>query len=89
MYPNRDLFSTYKIVAISKVFIGNNTSYKVVDVGTVKIRMFNCVVKILSGVRNVSDLKNFFLNALDAKGYKYTCEGRVYKISIENLIEMI
>ena len=56
------------------VLMGNNASSKVAGIGTVRIRMFDGVVRTLGDVRHVPDLKRnlISLRNLDAKGYKYT-----------------
>ena len=50
--------------------------------------MFDGVVCTLSDVRHVPDLKRnlISLSTLDAKGYKYTSEGGVLKISKGTLV---
>ena len=90
MCPNRDLFSTYEPVSQGVVLMGNNASCKVAGIGTVKIKMFDGVVRTLSDVRHIPDLKRnlISLSTLDAKGYKYTGEGGVLKISKGALVSM-
>ena len=70
--------------------MGNNVSCKVVGIGTVRIRIFDGVVRTLGDVRHVPDLKRNLksLSPLDAKGYKYAYEGRVLKISKGTLVMM-
>ena len=83
MTPNQDWFSTYEPVHKGAILMGNNASCKVAGIGTVRIKMFNGVVRTLGDVRHVPDLKrnSISLSTLDAKGYKYTSEGGVLKIS--------
>ena len=63
--------------------MGNNASCEVEDIGTVRIKMFDGVVRTLGDVKHVLDLKRnlISLNTFDAKGYKYIGEGGVLKIS--------
>ena len=70
--------------------MGNNVSCKVASVGTIKIRMFDGVVKTLGNVRYVPNLKRNFisLRTLDSKGYRYTGEGGVLKISKSSPVVM-
>ncbi|KAF3634914.1 putative vacuolar-processing enzyme-like [Capsicum annuum] len=51
------------------------------DIGTIRINMFNGVVRTLGDVRYVPDLKRHLisLSTLDSNGYKYTGEGGVLK----------
>ncbi|KAG8489449.1 hypothetical protein CXB51_017818 [Gossypium anomalum] len=77
MSPNRDWFTTYETVSESVVLMGNNTSCKIAGVRTIKVKMFDGVVKTLSNVRHVPELKRNFisLSTLDSKGYRYTAES--------------
>ena len=90
MTPNRDWFSTYEPMHKGAVLLGNNASCKVAGIGTVRIKMFNGVVRTLGDVRYVPDLKRnlISLSTLDAKWYKYTGEGGVLKISKGALVMM-
>ncbi|KAG8496701.1 hypothetical protein CXB51_007821 [Gossypium anomalum] len=90
MSPNRDWFTTYEIVPEGVVLMGNNASCKIAGVGTIKVKMFDGVVRILSDVRHVSELKRnlISLSTLDSKGYRYTAESGVLKISKGSLVVM-
>ena len=70
--------------------MGNNAPCKIVGIGTVRIKMFDGVVRTLSDVRHVPDLKRnlISLNTLDVKRYKYTGEDGVVKISKGALVMM-
>ncbi|KAG8491630.1 hypothetical protein CXB51_014990 [Gossypium anomalum] len=72
MSPNRDWFITYETVSKGVVLMGNNASCKIADVGTIKVKMFDGVVRTLSDVRHVPELKKnlISLSTLDSKGYK-------------------
>ncbi|KAG8498673.1 hypothetical protein CXB51_004985 [Gossypium anomalum] len=48
MSPNRDWFTTYETVSEGVVLMGNNTSCKIAGVGTIKVKMFDGVVRTLS-----------------------------------------
>ena len=90
MTTSRGWFSTYKSVHKGAVLMGNNASCKVEGIGTVRIRMFDGVVRTLGDVRHVLDLKRnlISLSTLDIKGYKYTSESGVLKISNGALVVM-
>ena len=90
MTPNQDWSSTYESMHKGVVLMGNNGSSKVAGIGTVRIRMFDRVVRTLGDVRHVPNLKRnlISLSTLDAKGYKYTGEGGVLKISKGALVVM-
>ncbi|KAG8500899.1 hypothetical protein CXB51_002904 [Gossypium anomalum] len=56
MSPNRDWFTTYEIVFEGVVLIGNNASCKITGVRTIKVKMFDGVVRTLSDVRHGSTI---------------------------------
>ncbi|KAG8471931.1 hypothetical protein CXB51_036977 [Gossypium anomalum] len=76
MSPNRDWFTTYETVSEGVVLMGNNASCKIAGVGTIKVKMFDGVVRILNDVRHVPELKRnlISLSTLDTKRYRYTVE---------------
>ncbi|KAH0714096.1 hypothetical protein KY284_007001 [Solanum tuberosum] len=84
MCPNKDLFATYESVGDGVVLMGNNASCKVFGKGTIQIRMYDGVVRTLTDVRYVPDLKKnlISLGTLESPGCKYTGEGGVMKISL-------
>ncbi|KAG8492439.1 hypothetical protein CXB51_009727 [Gossypium anomalum] len=90
MSPNRDWFTTYETVSEGVVLMGNNTSCKIAGVGTIKVKMFDGVVRTLSDVRYVPELKRnlISLSTLDSKRYRYTAESGVLKISKGSLVVM-
>ncbi|KAG8472814.1 hypothetical protein CXB51_034622 [Gossypium anomalum] len=90
MSPNRDWFTTYETVSEGVVLIGNNASCEIAGVGTIKVKMFDGVVRTLSDIRYVPELKiNLIsLSTLDSKGYRYTAESGVLKISKGSLVVM-
>ena len=73
MFPNKDWFFDYQSIDKDFVFLGNNLSFKVLGVGTVRIKMFDGVVRTLTNVRHVPDLKTSLisLGTLDSQGYEY------------------
>ena len=72
------------------VLKGNNASCKVAGIRTIHIKMFDGVVRTPSDVKHVPNLKRNLISliTLNAKGYKYTGEGGVLKISKGALIVM-
>ncbi|KAG8481491.1 hypothetical protein CXB51_026341 [Gossypium anomalum] len=77
MSPNWDWFTTYETVSEGVILMGNNASCKIAGVGTIKVKMFDGVVRKLSDVRYVPELKRnlISLSTLDSKGYRYTAES--------------
>ncbi|MCQ7691360.1 DDE-type integrase/transposase/recombinase, partial [Salmonella enterica] len=90
MCPNRDLFSTYESCNGGIVLMGNNAACDVVGRGTIRIKMHDGIVRTLTNVRHVPDLKKnlISLGTLEALGCKYTAEGGVMKVSRSALVVM-
>ncbi|KAK5775922.1 hypothetical protein PVK06_043878 [Gossypium arboreum] len=90
MSPNRDWYTTYETVSEGVVLMGNNASCKITGVGTIKVKMFDGVVKTLSDIRHVPELKKnlILLSTLDSKGYRYTAKSGVLNISKGSLVVM-
>ncbi|PHT40761.1 hypothetical protein CQW23_19615 [Capsicum baccatum] len=90
MCPNRDLFTTFESVGGGFVLMGNNAPCKIFGKGTIRIRMHDGVVRTLTDVRYILDLKKILiaLGTLESLGYKYAGEGRVLKVSLGNLVIM-
>ena len=63
--------------------MGNNTHSNVTRIGTIKIKTHDGVVRTLSNVRHVPDLKRnlISLGTLGFKGCKYSAEGGALKVS--------
>ena len=87
MTPRRDWFTTYRSIS-GEVLMGNNMICKVLGIGIVRIKMYDGVVRILSNVRHVPDLRKNLLSLgiFDSQGYKYTGEGGVLRISNGGLV---
>ena len=90
MCLNLDWFLTYETVSKCAVLMGNDASYKIASVGTVRIKMFDGIVRKLGDVKHVPDLKRNLISfsTLDSKGYKYTSEGGALKVTKGALIVM-
>ena len=57
--------------------MGNNASSKIVGIGSVRVRCHDGIVRNITEVRHVSDLKKnlISLSTLDKQGYKCMSEG--------------
>ncbi|KAG8482610.1 hypothetical protein CXB51_024194 [Gossypium anomalum] len=88
MSLNRDWFTTHEIVSEGVVLMGNNASCKIAGVGTIKVKMFDGVVRTLSDVRNVPELKRnlISLSILDSKGYRYPAKSEGSTITGDALV---
>jgi hypothetical protein len=83
MCSHRNWFISYQSVDEGVVFMGNGIPCKIVGVGSIRIRMFDGIVRELTDVRYVPELKlNLIsLGVLDSGGYKYTGQGGALKVS--------
>ncbi|PHT54087.1 hypothetical protein CQW23_08549 [Capsicum baccatum] len=90
MCPSREWFTIFESVGGGVVLMGNNTPCKVLGKGTVQIRMHDGVVRTLTDVRYVPNLKKnlISLGTLKSLGCKYTGEGGVLKVSLDALMIM-
>ena len=57
MTPDRNCFSTYHEIDGGEVLMGNDASCRMIGVGSVKVRMFNGVIRTITDVRLVPDLR--------------------------------
>ena len=101
MCLHRSWFSSYQSIDEGVVYMGNDISYKKIGIESVKIRMYNGVVKTLNEVSYVPELRKNLISmgVLDAIGYKFAVQGGVIKvfkgilvvmkaIRIENMYEL-
>ena len=79
----REQFATYHECDKGTVRMANDAESKVVGIGTVWIYMFDGIVRTVTRVRHVPDLRNnlISLGTLDARGYRCSFEGGVLKVS--------
>jgi hypothetical protein len=73
MSPNRDWFENYKPCDERYIFVADNQKLEVKGSGTVKVKMFDGVVRRITGVLHVPRLKRnlISLGALDTLDYEY------------------
>ena len=88
MMPKSDWFTTYRSISGGEVLMGNNMICKVLGTGIVRIKMYDGVVRTLSNVRHMPDLRKNILSLgiFNSQGYKYTSEGGVLRISKGGLV---
>jgi hypothetical protein len=81
MCPNRMWFDTFK--SCNADTVGNDAMCKAIGLGTIKVRMFNGIVRILTNVRYAPNLKKnlISLGILDSLGYGYSAKDGVMKIT--------
>jgi len=80
---HKDWFSIYDPVDLSVVNMSNNAQCNVAGIGAIKIKTHDGVVKTLSNVCHVPNLKHnlISLGTLECKGCKYSTEGGVLNVS--------
>ena len=83
MCSHRNWFTSYQSVDEGVVFMENGISYKTVGVGSIRIKMFDGIVRELTNVKYVPNLKLrlISLGVLDSCGYKYTGQGGALTLS--------
>ena len=82
MCPHRDWFHSY-VRESGVVLMGNSDPCKIFGVGSIRIKMHDGVVRTLTNVRHVPDLKQnlISLGTLEEKGCRYSAVGGVLKVS--------
>ena len=82
MCLKKEWFDIYKPYN-STVIMGNDATCSVIGIGTVRIKMFDGVVRVFEDVRHISDFrKNLIsLGVLDDLGYSYSSKGGVMEIT--------
>ena len=90
MTLKKDWFNTYKPYNGSMVQMGNDATCPVIGISTMKIKMFDEVVRVLSNVRHVPDLRRnlISLRVLDNFGHSYSSKGGIMKITKSFLMVM-
>ncbi|VFR03569.1 unnamed protein product [Cuscuta campestris] len=79
----KEQFDTYQTCDGGAVKMANGARSKIAGVGTVQVRMFDGMVRTLTGVKHVPGLKEnlISLGALDSKGCRIFVQSGVLKIS--------
>lgn len=92
MCPTKSWFETFTVLDGGHIIIGNNKSYKVLGIGTIKLKIFNEVEKLLREVRYILELKRnlISLEMLDKVGYSIKTHLGMLKITkvSHNVIEI-
>ncbi|KAK2993539.1 hypothetical protein RJ640_007371 [Escallonia rubra] len=90
MCPNRDWFSPYRSFDGCKVLMGNNVACKVVGICSIQIRIHDGIVRTLTDVRRVPELRKklISLGILDSNGCSYQASGGVMMIMKGALVVM-
>ena len=70
--------------------MGNDAACQTVGIGTVRIKMFNGVVRNLMDVRYVPQMKKNIISvgAMESKGLKVTLENEILRVTKESWVVM-
>ena len=90
MSPNKDWFDIVKLCNRGTILMGNDTAYKIAGIWTMNIKMFDGVVRKLSDVRYVWDLRKnlIFFGTLESIGCTCIGKGCVLKVTWGALVAM-
>lgn len=90
MRSHSSWFSTYQSIEDCVIFMRNNISCKTVGVGSIQIKKFECIVRMIMEVRHVPKIKKNFisLGVLDSSSYKYIGLVGALKLSKGSLVVM-
>ena len=90
MTPKKDWFDTYKPSNGGMIQMGNEATCPIIGIGTVRIKMFDGVVGVISNVKHVPHTMKILisLGVLDDLGYSYSSKGGIMKITKGALIVM-
>ncbi|KAH9657439.1 hypothetical protein KPL70_023077 [Citrus sinensis] len=90
MCPDKNLFTSYRLFNGGEVMMGNNSLCKVVGLGTIRLKMFDGVIRELSEVRHVLELKKnlISLGILDQMGCTFKMESGVMRIIKGSMVIM-
>ena len=90
MCPHKDLFSTYELLDFSVVLMGNDAQCNVVGISTVQIKSHDGIVRTLTNVHHIPDLKCdlISLGTLKSNGCRYWAKVGVLKVSKGALVLM-
>ncbi|CAM6100140.1 unnamed protein product [Calypogeia fissa] len=89
MCPSREMFCSYKS-QVGNVLMGNDHPCQIIGIGTIKIWMFDGIVRTLTNVRHIPDLKRnlISLGALDTHGCKWATVDGTLTVSRGSLVVM-
>lgn len=90
MCLQRNWFPSYEVINGSYVFMGDNVSCQTVRIGNIRIKMYDNLVRTLTSVRYVPQLKKMLisLGVLDSYGYNFRGQNGVMKVSKGTLVVM-
>lgn len=90
MCPNRKWFTTYENIDGGNVLMGNDHTCKTVGLGSIRIKMHDGIIRTLTNVRHVPDLrKNLIsLGVLESSGCKIVAYKGILKVVRGSMVVM-
>lgn len=90
MSPRKDWFFDFKDLEAGQVLMGNNQSCKIQGIGSIKLRMWDGSLTVITEVRYIPDLKRnlISLSILDQKGFGNKAQDGVLKVLKGSLVIM-
>ncbi|KAH9679836.1 hypothetical protein KPL71_026295 [Citrus sinensis] len=90
MTSRREWFHTYEPISEGSVYMGNDHALEIAGIGTIKIKMFDGIIRTIGEVRHVNGLKKNLLSLgqMDSHGYKTHVENGIMKIVKGTLVLM-
>ncbi|KAM1838444.1 hypothetical protein ACFX14_020106 [Malus domestica] len=90
MTPHKDWFSSLKEFDGGVVFMGDDNPCTTKGIGTVRLKLHDGMVKELTGVRYVPNLKKnlISLGTLESKGFRFHSDGQTLKVTYGALVVM-
>lgn len=91
IWIHKEWFNTYELVQDGdSVLMDDNIPYKIVGVGSIQIKMSGGIIRTLTEMKHIPTMMRnlILLSTLYLKGYKYSAEVRVVKISKGSLVVM-
>ncbi|KAM1114767.1 hypothetical protein PS1_005441 [Malus domestica] len=90
MTPHNDWFSSLKEFDGGVVFMRDDNPCTTKEIGTVRLKLHDGMVKELTGVRYVPNLKKnlISLGTLESKGFRFHSDGQTLKVTYGALVVM-
>ncbi|XP_075074488.1 uncharacterized protein LOC142162081 [Nicotiana tabacum] len=82
MYPNRDWFVDSQEGECGVIHTANNNPLTIYGIGSIRLRNYDGLIRILTDVRYVPELKKKLISvgALESKGFKVIVENEIMRI---------
>ncbi|KAH9762162.1 Integrase catalytic domain-containing protein [Citrus sinensis] len=90
MTSRREWFHTYEPISGGSVYMGDDHALEIAGIGTIKIKMFDGIIRTIGEVRHVNGLKKNLLSLgqIDNHGCKTHVENEIMKIVKGELVLM-